>query len=128
MSWESPGKKLGNLTAAADLSAKQYFALKVDSSGNLAVAGAGQRSIMVLQNAPESGDACEAMIDGVTKASAGGTITAGDPVAVDSAGEFVKALDNDYQIGVALASAVDGDVFPLWLTGGQGLSEITSPA
>jgi hypothetical protein len=55
MSTDNPGIDI-SLPAADDLSTKQYYAVKVDSSGNAAVAGAGQPAIGVLQNKPDAAD------------------------------------------------------------------------
>lgn len=102
------------LEAAADLSAKQYFGVEVNTSGQAALAGNGEDIIGVLQNKPDAaGEPATIAISGITKASAGGTIAAGDSVGLDANGEFVSAATGDACVGVALESAVDGDIFPL---------------
>lgn len=107
------------LLANADLSAKQYFAVKTANASDVtkaALAGDGEQIIGVLQNKPASGEAATIAISGVTKAKAGGVITAGGNVAVDAAGEFVAPATGDVIVGknVGLTTA-DGDTFSLLL-------------
>jgi len=105
-----------SIEAAADLSAKQYFLGAIDSSGQFALAGAGAQVDGVNQDEPDAAGKIMAMaISGVSKVSAGGTIAAGELVASDSAGEAVAAATGDNIAGVAMAAAVDGDIFPVLL-------------
>lgn len=100
--------------ANADLSAGQYFLVKISNSsgtGRVAFAGAGERAIGVLQNKPDAaGKAASVAVGQVVKVSAGGSITAGNEVTPDSSGEAVVAGSGDIVFGVALNSAVDGDI------------------
>jgi hypothetical protein len=115
-----------SLPAAADLSAKQYFAIKVNSSGQAAVAGAGEAAIGILQD--NNGDAAGKIVNVAPftgrkmKAYAGGTITAGQNVTADAAGELVAATTGNFIYGVALESAVDGDIFQ-FLAVAMGVSD-----
>jgi len=118
MSFEESLKSI-SLPANADLSAKQYYAIEVANSsgeGRAALAGDGEFIIGVLQNKPIAGEAATVAISGVTKAAAGGTITAGNSVGVDANGKFVAAATGDRRVGVALMSAVSGDIFPLLIS------------
>lgn len=112
--------------ANADLSAKQYFFVKLTNSsgtGRAAVTGDGQSAVGVLQNKPDTaGDAATVGFSGVSKVSAGGSITAGQPVASDSAGEAVAAATGDIVLGVALKSADDGDIIPVLLDSRNSLA------
>lgn len=101
------------LPAAADLSAKQYYAVKVDSSGNAALAGAGDRAAGILQNAPAAaGRAATIATGGRTKAVAGGSITAGNFVASDSNGKLVAETTGDnITVGIALSDGASGKIF-----------------
>lgn len=133
MSFENVVHHSFSAVTGADLSANQYFGVKLNSSGKAVLAAAGQFAVGVLQNNPGNGQVASiATVGAITKAKAGGTIAAGATVAVNSAGKFVDATEavvatNDAGsstdavigsnvIGVALAAAVDGDIFPLLLT------------
>lgn len=113
--------KCVTIPANADLSAKQYFFGKVSNSsgiGQVAVCGDGEAAIGVIQNDPSSqGDATTVGISGISKVSAGGTITAGNYVASDASGEAVVAATGDIIAGIALESGVDGDIIPVLLDG-----------
>jgi len=115
-----------SLPANADLSTKQYFFVKVTNSsgtGRAAVAGDGEHAIGVLQNKPDAANEVATIaISGVSKVSAGGTITAGQPVASDAAGEAVAAATGDIILGTALLSADDGDLVPVLLDARNDLS------
>ena len=53
------------LIAAADLSAKQFFGVILDSAGKAALAGTAGQVIGILQNKPTSGQAAIVAISGV---------------------------------------------------------------
>ena len=104
--------------AAADLSAKQYFAVELNSSGQAALAGNGERIFGVLQNKPNAaGEVATVGVSGITKASAGGIIAPGGDVGVDANGEFVPAATGDVIVGVNASDYItaDGDIFSLFL-------------
>jgi hypothetical protein len=105
-----------NFTAGADLSAKQYFFVKLSAANTVTVcAAATDIPIGVLQNAPESGQTAVVRPFGITKLYAGGAISAGNLIGTDSAGEAdAKTSGTDttnYVCGQALTAADDGDVF-----------------
>jgi hypothetical protein len=120
-----------SLVAAADLSAKQFFGIKVDSTGKAALAAAGEPCIGVLQNNPTSGQVATVGFLGTSKAKAGGSITAGDQVTTDANGKIVAAtkgrtntsdagaaadaLIGSNVIGIALSGASTDDVFEIAL-------------
>jgi hypothetical protein len=116
MAIEVPGHPKAPVTAAADLSAKQFFFVKLtgDFSVNLAAA-ATDAPYGVLQDKPTSGQAADVMTRGITKLVAGGTIAAGDRIGTDAAGKAVKKTEGtdttNYVVGVALQAAVANDIF-----------------
>ena len=78
------------LTAAADLSAKQYNLVKLDGNGDVVLTdadSAGQIPIGVLQNAPGNGEAATVMIVGVTKIEIGEAMDEGVLIAPSDSGE-----------------------------------------
>lgn len=77
-------------TAAADLSAKQFYAVKMTSTG-IDVATAAKTIVGVLQDKPASGKTGTIAVSGVTKAaiSASQTISVGDLLEVDTGGTLI---------------------------------------
>jgi hypothetical protein len=127
MSYEIPLETL-TFIAAADLSAKRYYGVKLDANGQVVLAGDGESAVGVLQNTPISGEAARVMTLGVTFGVAAGNIAAGANVAMDANGKFVSAGGADAIIGTALKSAVADDIFSVLLsikasTGTTGIAE-----
>jgi len=76
------------LEAAADLSAKQYNFVKVDSNGKAAAcSGATDVPIGVLQNDPTAGQTCEIVVTGVTKISSDAALNEGDLIGTSADGQ-----------------------------------------
>lgn len=92
MAYEIPAFKLGNLPAAADLSTKQYYGMKVVSGGIDVIAAAGGIGIGILQNKPLSGEAAEVTVLGVSKAIGSGSLSKGALVAFDASGKLKAAV------------------------------------
>ncbi len=106
--------------SAADHTAKQFFIVKLDSTAKIVLAAAaGDLLLGVLQNDPNTGQAAQVRILGITKAVAGAAITLGDEVISDTAGKVIStAAAGDRILGQALeAAAADGDVISVLLTG-----------
>ena len=79
MAYESPQVLVGTLTAAADLSAKQYHFVVLASATTVNVATAITHApIGILQNNPESGEQAIVAISGSSKVVADGTLAAGN--------------------------------------------------
>lgn len=101
--YEVPGFKLGTLVADADLSTNQFHAVKAKSTeGEATLTGADALSPGVLQNAPELGEECEIMYEGVTKVMLGGTVAAGDYLSTDASSEFIVAVSTKLRIAEVL--------------------------
>ena len=102
--------------AAADLSAKQYYAVKWSAADTVAlVAAATDRVAGILVNKPKQGQAATVVTAGVCECVSDGSGTAiavNDLVGPDSGGKMVKKAMADYNAcGVALdASSADGTV------------------
>lgn len=109
MSYEIPTEKL-TLIAGADLSAKKYYAVKINSDGHIVLAGSGENAVGILQDKPASGYAGAVMTLGVTLAMYGGDVTAGQNLTPDAAGKLVTAGVSDAVIAVALESGADTDI------------------
>lgn len=110
-----------SLPASADLSTKQYYCVKIDTNGQIAVAGLGDFAVGVLMDKPSA----QGVIGAVApfngrklKGIAGVTIAKGDLLKADAAGKLavaVKAngagITGSNVLGVAIESAVANDVF-----------------
>ena len=121
MAFEVPGFTDGTEVAAADLSAKQFFAVALGATG-WALGGANEQGIGVLQNDPISGAAATVQLDGISKAVAGAAITKGAKLMTNAAGKLVTATIGLHIVAEAKAAAgADGDVIPV-IIAYQGLA------
>ena len=104
----------GNLVAAADLSAKQFYAVKQTTTArnvNLASTG-GENITGILQNTPKSGEAAEICHSGFTKAIAGtGGFTAGDALQTESGtGKLITQSSTNAKVAVACETCAAGEI------------------
>lgn len=103
--------------AGADLSAQQFRGVKLNAAGALVLGNATDlNQIGVLQNNPGNGQPATVRISGVTKARAGGVVTAGDRVTTDLNGNFIVATTGRQVMGIAMTSAVANDIFTILLS------------
>ena len=120
MAYESPAIDLGTLTAAADLSDKQYYFVKLASATTVNVCSAiTDLPIGILQNNPESGEQAVVQIFGISKVVADGTITAGrwmGTSADSQAAGITPGSDTTvYVMGQAIQAASAGETFTMFL-------------
>lgn len=105
--------------AGEDMSAKQYYIVQLDASGNIEVGeGATDLLVGVLQNKPLAGEAALYRFGGTSKVKAGGTIAIGAWVTSDGNGKAVATTtDGDITIGrhIGTAAAADGDIVEVQL-------------
>jgi hypothetical protein len=88
MANELQGFDIGFFTASADLSAKQYYFVKLSSETQVTVCGAvTDKPIGVLQNNPESGEQAIVRCLGVSKVSADATLASGDVIGTSADGQ-----------------------------------------
>ncbi len=100
-----------SLPAAADLSTKQFYLVKITSTG-MNLAGDGEKCFP-LTNAPKAGEQARfTRRHGVTeKAIVGATISAGGiELASDLNGKLIPAATGDHIIGISYAAAAVGDI------------------
>jgi len=112
-----------SLPAAADLSAKQYRFITIDSSGNAAVSTRGALSCGVLQDNPAAATrAARIRPSGLSKVVTGGSVTAGQALVADANGAAVNAssADNAF-MGIAVTGGASGDIITM-LIQARGLS------
>ena len=102
--------------AGADLSAKQFFIVKLNADKEVVLAAAATDAILgILQNEPLEGERATIRpnnASGTGKVIAGGAITLGAWLTTDANGEaVVTTTDGNVLIGQAVEAADDGDVF-----------------
>lgn len=108
-----------SLEAGEDLSAKQYYFVKLDTNGKAVVCtGATDKPVGVLQNNPTSGQAAEIVVVGLTKISSNAALAIGDLIGTSADGQAdpkTPGTDTtEYVVGMVLtttgAASVIGSV------------------
>lgn len=117
MAWEVDGVvKLVTFTASADLSAKQYYFVKISGLNTVTVCSAvTDVPIGVLQNTPTSGQAAEVCIIGISKVNSDAGLSRGNLIGTAADGQaaaYVPGTDTTkYLCGqVLFASANAGEL------------------
>lgn len=109
MAWEIPLFRPGGLKAAASLTTKQFYGVKVTANNSVNIVTAnGEPGLGILQNAPASGEAAEVMLAGISKILVGTAVAAGQLWGFDSAGKATPVEDNN--TGASLGYWVQGRV------------------
>jgi len=93
--------------AGGDLTALQYHAIALDD-GLRAIHGG--EAVGILLGKPKSGEAAPIGFSGIMKYRAGGSITKGNKLTVDSNSTFIKASSGSWLVGRALAACSSGSV------------------
>jgi hypothetical protein len=114
MAYEAAQIKVGQFTASADLSAKQYHFVKMSGNDTVTVTAAiTDVPIGVLQNNPASGGVAEVALFGVTKVVADGTLAAGNLIGTSADGQadaIAAGTDTTvYIMGHAVSAAAAGE-------------------
>jgi hypothetical protein len=99
------------LKAGADLSAKQYFFVKIDANGDAVLAGNGENAIGVLQNAPASGEAANIAVAGVSKVIIGDTtsLDSGVVISSDANGKATIGVSTDFALAILIEDTTAND-------------------
>lgn len=107
MSNEIKGFVDGTRKAAASLTAKQYTAVKLATSGKVAAfANAADRPYGILQNDPEINQPAEVLCSGICPAIAGEAIAEGVRFGLDASGRVVAtSTGNDWGFTLEAATA-----------------------
>lgn len=110
MAYEASQPLKHTFVAGADLSAKQYHFVKLESDGEIvACSGITDRPIGVLQNDPVAGQEAEVVITGITKVIADEALAAGDVIATSADGQaqvcVVGTETTVYSVGQVLLGA-----------------------
>lgn len=107
-------KKLGvgSLVAAADLSAKVHYLVKISAADAVNLAGVGDTAVGVLGNDPTAGQPAEVLVGIILPVVAGEAIAAGASIAPDATGRARTAVTDDHIVGIAVsAAAAAGEEF-----------------
>jgi len=120
MAYEASQIRFGNLTAAADLSSKQYHFVKLASATTVNVCSAiTDAPIGILQNNPESGETATIAIFGISKVVADGTLAAGNVIGTSAdaqADAIAPGTDTTvYTMGQAIQAASAGETCTMFL-------------
>jgi hypothetical protein len=117
------GKVCISLTSSGDLSSNQYQFVALNSSGQVALAGDGERADGILDSEPDAANkvATVAIPNGArVLVKAGAATTAGGPVASDASGKAVDATSGDSVLGTFVeAASADGDVVAILFSVGN---------
>lgn len=102
------------LEAGEDLSAKQYYFVKLDAAGKAVVCtGATDKPVGVLQNDPTSGQAAEIVVVGLTKVSTNAALAIADLIGTSADGQaaaYVAGTDTTkYVVGTILVTSGAAD-------------------
>ena len=99
------------LKAGADLSAKQYFFVKIDANGDAVLAGNGQNAIGILQNVPASGEAANIAVAGVSKVIIGDTtsLDSGVVISSDANGKATLGVSTDFALAILIEDTTAND-------------------
>ena len=121
MAYNSPSIEIGTLTAAADLSAKQYHFVELASATTVNVCTATtDRAIGILQNNPDTaGQQCIVQIFGISKVVADGTIAFNNVIGTSAdsqADAIVPGTDTSVvTLGIAIQAASASETFTMFL-------------
>jgi Uncharacterized conserved protein (DUF2190) len=114
----------GNLVANADLSAKQFYAVKQTTTARkVDLASTGGESITgILQNTPKAGEPVEVCYSGFTKALAGtGGFTAGDALQTETGtGKLITQSSTNAKVAVACETCAAGEIGLVRVVGTPG--------
>ncbi len=96
--------------ANEDLSSHKGRAVKLTSSTNVGLCGAGEAAMGILTNDAAITKAADVCVLGSARGVAGAAFSAGDKLAANATGKLVKAVRGDQIVAVALQAASGADV------------------
>ena len=103
-----------SMVANEDLSTAQYKLVNVDGDNGVKLrVAAGAPGVGVLDNKPKSGEHATVVVMGLTRAFAGGTVTAGQFVTSTASGTFTNATSGNYIMGKSITGCASGSTFQL---------------
>lgn len=106
---------LAPFEAAANLSARQYYVVKISASQKVNICGDGEAGTGILQNDPELGQEASVMIAGISPAIYGGPVAANDNLASDASGRMIVAAAGKNVIAIAIEAGAANEIHPVAL-------------
>lgn len=104
-----------SVMAGADLSSKQFHCVKLNSSGQAILSGAGENALGILQDKPASGQVGAVCCLGKSMAAYGASVTAGQNLTPDANGMLVPATGNDAVVAMAAESGSEGEICSVYV-------------
>ena len=109
--------------AGEDLSAAQFKFVTLEADGQVDLAdSAGENAMGVCLAGSTAGNAVTVCVSGSVMVTAGGTITAGDALQTDAAGDALLAATGDVILGYARESGVDVQVIEMEMIQGGNVA------
>lgn len=117
MAREAPMLQDGVLKAAADLSAKQFYCVKISAADTVDLVGASTDTVYgILQNKPTANLAADVAFEGVCKGISGATLAAGALLMSHTDGKLRTRTSGNFVVGIAVtASGGDGQLITVQL-------------
>lgn len=115
MAVESNHKIIKTVLAGADLSAKQYYAVKLSSGEAVVCDGVTDLPFGILQNAPASGEMAEVLVLGESKVNANGALAVDNLIGTAADGQLAA-----YTPGTDTTKYIIGRVTPGGTTSNAG--------
>lgn len=99
----------------SNLSSNQYyFVTKTTTNNEVDLSSAGDLALGILQNDPIANEGAGVRLLGISKVVAGGSITAGDYIAVGTGGTAITRTTENI-VGFALESGASGEVISIYV-------------
>lgn len=102
--------------AGADLSSALYKLAKIDTDGDIVLAGDGNKVAGAITEPAASGYPVTLQFGGIAKVVLGGTVAAGALVASNASGVGVTATSNEHAFGIALEAGVSSQVISVLIS------------
>ena len=106
-----------NVPANSDLNSHQFKFMKYTSGKLTVCTAAGERTVGLLSNDPNTDEGSLVVKGGIAKCLLGGSVTQGDLMTTDADGKGITVADRgDYIACEALETGVTGDIIPVYVT------------
>tara|TARA_R110000824_G_scaffold198812_1_gene382860 strand:- start:24 stop:392 length:369 start_codon:yes stop_codon:yes gene_type:complete len=107
-----------SVVAGADLSAKQFTFVKLDTNAEVVPAGNGEQAFGICLVGALEDNVATVVVQGKTMVKCGGTVTAGGAVGIDAGSLAVNAASTDIIMGYATEAGVNGQIIAIELIQG----------